>query len=56
LSANKARLAGFALIALFAGRPRVGDMPLLERMGLAHPRGLAGRLLRRVLARALHDD
>jgi len=53
LSANKARLAVFAL---FAGRPRAGDMPLLERMGLAHPRGLAGRLLRRVLARALHDD
>ena len=56
LSVNKARLAVFALIALFAGRPRAGDMPLLERMGLAHPRGLAGRLLRRVLARALHDD
>jgi hypothetical protein len=54
LSANKARLAAFALTALFAGTPRAADKPLLERMGLARPRGLAERLLRRLVAGALH--
>jgi acyl-CoA hydrolase len=54
LSANKARLVVFAARAVLAGAARAEDTPLLARLGLAHPRGLAERLLRRVVARALH--
>lgn len=54
LSANKAGLAVFALRALLGGAPRAGDLLALARLGLAQPRGLAERLMRRVVARALH--
>jgi acyl-CoA hydrolase len=53
LSASKLRLAGFAARAVLGGAPRAEDAPLLARMGLAHPHGLAERLMRRVVARAL---
>jgi hypothetical protein len=39
---------------MLTGAPRDDDAPLLGRLGLAQPRGLAERLLRRVVARALH--
>ena len=39
--------------ALIAGRPQPHDAPALARMGLAKPRGLRERLLRRVVALAL---
>lgn len=55
LSANKLRLVAFAVAAMFSGSPRADDLPLLARLGLAQPRGLAERLLRHVVARALHD-
>ena len=54
LSANKAALAVFAVRALLGSAPRAEDLPQLARLGLAQPRGLAERLLRRVVARALH--
>ena len=55
LAASKLRIAGFAVAAMLAGKPRAQDAALFERMGLAQPRGVAERLLRRMLARALRD-
>ncbi len=55
LAASKPRLAAFSLGALWRGSPRAQDEPLLARMGLAQPRGVAERILRRVLTRALRD-
>ncbi|HXD84453.1 MAG TPA: acetyl-CoA hydrolase/transferase C-terminal domain-containing protein [Rudaea sp.] len=56
LSANKLRLAAFAAYAVLSGAARTEDAPLLARLGLAHPRGLAERLLRRMVVRALHGS
>ncbi len=53
LSAHKLRFVGFAAGALLGGAPRAEDAPLFARLGLAQPRNLAERLLRRVMARAL---
>ena len=46
---NRLKLAA----ALPGAQPRPQDLPALARMGLAHPRGLRERLLRRVVALAL---
>jgi len=46
---NRLALAG----ALLGARPQQGDAPALARMGLANPRGVRERLLRRVVALAL---
>ena len=54
LSANKLRFFGFALAAMLAGAPLAEDAPLYARMGLVQSRGLAQRLLRRLVAQALH--
>jgi acyl-CoA hydrolase len=54
LTSSKLRLAVFAIGSLLHGAGREQDLPLLERLGLARPRGLPERLLRRLVARALH--
>jgi hypothetical protein len=48
---NRLALAG----ALIGARPRPRDAPALARMGLAEPRGLRERLMRRVMALALRQ-
>ncbi|HST28308.1 MAG TPA: acetyl-CoA hydrolase/transferase C-terminal domain-containing protein [Rudaea sp.] len=53
LTSSKLRLLAFAIGSLLNGVTREQDLPLLERLGLARPRGLAERLLRRVVERAL---
>ncbi|MGH8040646.1 MAG: acetyl-CoA hydrolase/transferase C-terminal domain-containing protein [Rudaea sp.] len=53
LATSRPRLAAFSVGALWRGSPRAQDEPLLARMGLARPRGVAERILRRVLTRAL---
>ena len=46
-------LKGNAFKALLGARPQPQDLPALARMGLAEPRGLRERLLRRVVALGL---
>ena len=55
LAASKPRTAAYALGALMRGGIRPQDVPLLKRLGLDHPHGLAERLLRRVVLRALRE-
>jgi acyl-CoA hydrolase len=53
LSSSKLRLVAFAIGSLLHRARREQDLPLFERMGLARPRGLTERLLRRLVAGAL---
>ena len=43
----------FSILGMLGARPRPQDLPALARMGLAEPRGLRERLLRRVVALGL---
>jgi acyl-CoA hydrolase len=53
LSSSKLRLVAFAIGSLLHRAGRERDLPLFDRLGLARPRGLAERLLRRLVAGAL---
>ncbi len=45
----------FSILGLPGARPRPQDLPALARMGLAEPRGLRERLLRRVVSLGLRQ-
>jgi len=55
VSASKLTLASFLLGSL-ASRAATRDAPLLERLGLARPRGLSEWLTRKLLIRALSES
>jgi acyl-CoA hydrolase len=55
VAASKAGLIGYAIQALFAGRARPQDVPLLRRMGLEQSTGVSSFLMRGMLLRALHE-